>query len=91
MYVRKLIKECKMSNIIKIDNLNKSYGSIKAVNNLSFRVKDGELFSFLITFFAGSHKRFLLLAKILPITITSGFSKSITTESPRPKYSPHIR
>lgn len=36
-----------MSNIIKIDNLNKSYGSIKAVNNLSFRVKDGELFSFL--------------------------------------------
>ena len=47
MYVRKLIKECKMSNIIKIDNLNKSYGSIKAVNNLSFRVKDGELFSFL--------------------------------------------
>ena len=26
---------------------NKSYGSIKAVNNLSFRVKDGELFSFL--------------------------------------------
>ena len=36
-----------MSNIIKIDNLNKRYGSIKAVNNLSFRVKDGELFSFL--------------------------------------------
>lgn len=36
-----------MSNIIKIDNLNKSYGHIKAVNNLSFRVKDGELFSFL--------------------------------------------
>ena len=46
MYVRKLIKECKMSNIIKIDNLNKSYGSIKAVNNLSFRVKDGEYFLF---------------------------------------------
>lgn len=36
-----------MSNIIKIDKLNKSYGNIKAVNNLSFRVKDGELFSFL--------------------------------------------
>lgn len=36
-----------MSNVIKIDNLNKSYGNIKAVNNLSFRVKDGELFSFL--------------------------------------------
>lgn len=36
-----------MNNIIKIDNLNKSYGNIKAVNNLSFRVKNGELFSFL--------------------------------------------
>ena len=36
-----------MSNIIKIDKLNKSYGKVKAVNNLSFRVKDGELFSFL--------------------------------------------
>ena len=36
-----------MSNTIKIDNLNKSYGNIKAVNNLSFRVKDDELFSFL--------------------------------------------
>ena len=36
-----------MKNVIKIDNLNKRYGNIKAVNNLSFRVKDGELFSFL--------------------------------------------
>lgn len=36
-----------MENIIKIDNLSKSYGKIKAVNNLSFRVKSGELFSFL--------------------------------------------
>jgi hypothetical protein len=27
--VRKLIKECKMSNIIKIDNLNKSYEVVK--------------------------------------------------------------
>lgn len=36
-----------MSNIIRIDNLSKSYGNIKAVSNLSFRVKEGELFSFL--------------------------------------------
>ena len=36
-----------MSNIIQIDNLNKRYGKIKAVNNLSFKVKKGELFSFL--------------------------------------------
>lgn len=36
-----------MNNVIQIDNLNKRYGKIKAVNNLSFRVKEGELFSFL--------------------------------------------
>ena len=32
-----------MSNIIQIDNLNKSFGSVNAVRNLSFRVKKGEL------------------------------------------------
>ena len=36
-----------MEGIIKIDNLTKSYGNIKAVNNLSFKVKKGDLFSFL--------------------------------------------
>ena len=38
-----------MSNldIIKIENLNKSYGEVKAVNDLSFKVKKGELFAFL--------------------------------------------
>lgn len=35
------------NSIIRIENLNKSYGNIKAVNNLSFQVKEGELFSFL--------------------------------------------
>ena len=33
--------------IIKIDNLNKSFGDVKAVKDLSFRVKKGELFAFL--------------------------------------------
>ena len=36
-----------MSNIIQINNLNKSFGSVTAVQNLSFRVKKGELFAFL--------------------------------------------
>lgn len=36
-----------MENIIEIDGLNKSFGSLKAVHNLSFRVKEGELFAFL--------------------------------------------
>lgn len=36
-----------MQNIIEIDSLNKHYGSVHAVRDLSFRVKTGELFAFL--------------------------------------------
>lgn len=36
-----------MENIIEIKNLCKSFGEVKAVDNLSFNVKKGELFAFL--------------------------------------------
>lgn len=36
-----------MQNIIEIDHLNKTFGDVKAVQDLSFRVKEGELFAFL--------------------------------------------
>lgn len=36
-----------MSNIIEIKNLYKSFGEVKAVQDLSFCVKEGELFAFL--------------------------------------------
>lgn len=36
-----------MNNIIKIDHLCKSFGDVKAVQDLCFRVKEGELFAFL--------------------------------------------
>ena len=36
-----------MENIIEIKNLCKTFGDIKAVNNISFNVKQGELFAFL--------------------------------------------
>ena len=36
-----------MSNIIDIKNLTKAFGDIKAVNDLSFSVKEGDLFAFL--------------------------------------------
>ena len=36
-----------MKNIIEINNLNKSFKDVKAVQNLSFKVKEGELFAFL--------------------------------------------
>lgn len=36
-----------MGNIIEIDHLSKSFGDIKAVRDLSFGVKEGDLFAFL--------------------------------------------
>lgn len=36
-----------MNNIIEINHLNKSCGEVQAVQDLSFRVKEGELFAFL--------------------------------------------
>lgn len=36
-----------MNDVIKIENLYKSYGEVKAVQDLSFSVKQGELFAFL--------------------------------------------
>lgn len=36
-----------MKDIIKIERLSKSFGDVKAVQDLSFRVKEGELFAFL--------------------------------------------
>ena len=36
-----------MKNVIEINDLYKSFGAVKAVDGLSFRVKEGELFAFL--------------------------------------------
>lgn len=36
-----------MNNIIEIKNLSKSFGTVKAVRDISFHVKKGELFAFL--------------------------------------------
>lgn len=42
-----------MDNIIQINHLNKSFGSVKAVQDLSFHVKEGGVFAFLGTNGAG--------------------------------------
>ena len=36
-----------MRNVIEIKNLKKSFGDVEAVKNLSFSVREGELFAFL--------------------------------------------
>ena len=36
-----------MEEVLKITNVSKSFGKIKAVNNISFKVKKGEMFAYL--------------------------------------------
>lgn len=45
--MRREESEVNMNDIIKIDHLSKSFGDVKAVQDLSFCVKEGELFAFL--------------------------------------------
>ena len=51
-----------MEHMIQIDHLSKSFGSVKAVSDLSFRVKEGELFAFLGVNGAGNLPRSILCA-----------------------------
>lgn len=41
------MEENALENVIEIKNLKKSFGSVKAVKDISFRVEKGELFAFL--------------------------------------------
>ena len=53
------------SDIIKISHLNKRFGEVKAVNDLSFRVKKGELFAFLGVNGAGKSTTISILCGLL--------------------------
>ena len=46
------------TDMIKITHLKKSFGDVKAVNDLSFQVKKGEFFAFLGVNGAGKHNDF---------------------------------
>ena len=50
---------------IKIENLCKSFGEVKAVQDLSFKVKKGELFAFLGVNGAGKSTTISLMCKTL--------------------------
>ena len=54
-----------MKNIIEIENLTKSYGDIKAVSDISFCVKEGELFAFLGTNGAGKSTTINMMCALL--------------------------
>lgn len=55
-----------MQNIIEIQHLSKSFGEVKAVQNLSFRVREGELFAFLGINGAGKSTTISILCGQLP-------------------------
>ncbi|MBQ4098445.1 MAG: ABC transporter ATP-binding protein [Clostridia bacterium] len=54
-----------MSDVIRIENLYKSYGDVKAVSDLSFKVKEGELFAFLGVNGAGKSTTISVLSGVL--------------------------
>lgn len=54
-----------MDNIIKIENLTKTFGDLKAVDDLSFSVRRGELFAFLGVNGAGKSTTISILCGLL--------------------------
>jgi ABC-2 type transport system ATP-binding protein len=44
---KSIVKENSMTNAIEVKNLHKSFGDLKAVNDVSFNVQQGEIFSLL--------------------------------------------
>lgn len=54
-----------MKNIIEINNLTKRYGNVTAVNDLSFKVREGELFAFLGVNGAGKSTTINILCQTL--------------------------
>ncbi|MGM9567513.1 MAG: ABC transporter ATP-binding protein [Clostridia bacterium] len=55
-----------MKNMIEIEHLHKNFGNVKAVGDLSFRVKEGELFAFLGVNGAGKSTTINILCGQLP-------------------------
>ena len=54
--------------MIKIDNLQKNYGNVKAVNNISFSISDGEIVGFLGSNGAGKSTTLKILSGYLTPT-----------------------
>ena len=59
-------KDKAMDNVIEIEHLHKSYGKVHAVQDLSFRVKQGEMFAFLGVNGAGKSTTINILCGQLP-------------------------
>src|SRR5699024_4366946 len=55
----------KMNKIIAVEQLSKTFGDIKAINEISFYVEEGSLFSFLGTNGAGKSTTISILLTLL--------------------------
>ncbi len=66
-----------MQNVIEVSRLQKKYGEMTAVNNISFFVKQGELFAFLGENGAGKSTTINMLSTILPKHFQSHQVKSL--------------
>ena len=65
-----------MADIIRIENLYKSFGEVKAVQNLSFKVKEGELFAFLGVNGAGKSTTISILSTFRVMVIIKRANKT---------------
>ena len=77
-----------MSKVIEVENLTRTYGAFKAVDNISFNVEKGEIFGFLGANGAGKTTAIKMLTGILEPTsgkgIVAGFN--IKTQRNKLKY-----
>ncbi len=55
----------KVNNMLRVNNISKSFGNIKAVEDLSFEVKDGEIFGLLGVNGAGKTTTFRMIVGLL--------------------------
>lgn len=69
-----------MNEIIKITNLSKSFGDLKAVDDLSFKVKPGELFAFLGVNGAGKSTTISIMCGLLAADSGEIFIDGVSTE-----------
>lgn len=56
------------NNVIQVENLSRQFGNFIAVNNISFKVKRGEIFGLLGANGAGKSTTFRMLCGLLPIS-----------------------
>ncbi|MGI0091852.1 MAG: ATP-binding cassette domain-containing protein [Nitrososphaerales archaeon] len=59
------MQEASSSSIVKVENLSKTFGKLKAVDNVSFEVKEGEIFGFLGPNGAGKSTTINMLTTLL--------------------------